>query len=134
MGKYKKTNRISANGMVEYWLNFIKECQDRGYYKKVFVHKYSDNWFGELKQYDRKNLVKDLNKIFKKLHPNATSSYDEIRIAFSVKDCTYEDSRMTNLEDSKKVRSKKLTYREFGDKSTDGTGPETDNYYCIWLR
>ena len=114
----------SPDNMVKYWMNFIEICQDRGYYTAIFDSYYKAKvWRGpKVLQGDSETdaFVRDMNKVFQKLNPGVSKVYDEFNIVHSAKVCRISHSN-------------KSTYREYGDITTDGTGEETDTFYCTFL-
>ncbi len=113
----------NPNKMVEYWIAFIDMCQERGYYEKLFYYNNPTYDYGPTagipEQNELSGLIRDLNKVFKKLNPGVTQFYDNFNVKFSIKKC--------------ECNKDNPTYREYGDKSTDGTGRETDTFYCTFL-
>ena len=116
--------------MVDYWKGFIELCQEKGYYTTIFNHVYHDYpdyhpfntaVTGKQEQIGggKSAWVRDMNKVFKKLNPGVSDRFDEFNIHYSIDNCNNS--------------KKNPTYKEYGDKSTDGTGEETDTFYCTFL-
>ena len=89
----------------------------------LYDSKYNDEGkkrlFNNLQLVNKTKLINELSIVFKKLNPGVSDRFDEFNREYSIDNCNNS--------------KKNPTYREYGDKSTDGTGRETDTFYCTFL-